>query len=858
KVHVNAITTKGLREVAQSEVLVRAGDLAAEMALPFPPTLVVQDIAPPVITKAEVNFGTDVLNPHPQIVMTVQNLLLEEPKFRGASTLGMNLSDLYVTLEIGGRDTFGPDGTATLVGGRDIRIHGDELQLDSQGHLLARIPAGAMVGSAYITVTRPMDAPTNGKLQRQEYTSNPAQVIPLGRYAFVANGGNDTISAIDTAHVQTFVDGNNSTSQKLSPIEVARIPLGVGLLTPPTHLAPRKLAVTPDGTRVYATLDGANRIAVIDAVALQEVDVKPDETALPTDSPQETARKQATHGLQEIELPTGARPFQAVIDAAGKRLYVTDSVAGMVYVVDVDPFSPKFHQLVQRISLGSDMWGEAIAPLGLRGAAISADGQRLYVLAPVRTLFGAYSGEQGRIATIYLQPPTGSGYKEGPVFDSRLPNAVIKTAGPEPYDITATDDPNVLLFVDRSADKNGFGVLRRVVPSKGQEYVTTQYIDLTTFGMIPRLVEGRSTQAFGVSNAQGVTFVPANTYSAFLKDDTHPNGGAPHPSYAFITGYNKFSPEDPKHDPALAPYLAYNPTFTQEVTQFVMVWQPTPDNPSQDGFWRHQEVKVQKAVTVPVGAGGNVGIIRNPLGSFGNLIDRPRIVAATDPVMAGFPDNLAVSPLTNLIITPYQAKNMVAAYDAVQIVGSIEHEVVAQKQPLAKWSQWEENPAIPDELSLLLRGKYSTIPINSLNRAIDIAGDFHFFQDTDGGIGYGVSTKGPTGETPNAFAPLTVGRLPRGVAVQPASTGDIVSLQPTPYNVQPSFEAFPNEPLQLPSGVQSTVEAQTGLLRVIDLANLRSVLAVQTEDLAIRRGRGFELLGRAPGAEPRGCSLAAA
>ena len=53
-------------------------------------------------------------------------------------------------------------------------------------------------------------------------------------------------------------------------------------------------------------------------------------------------------------------------------------------------------------------------------------------------------------------------------------------------------------------------------------------------------------------------------------------------------------------------------------------------------------------------------------------------------------------------------------------------------------------------------------------------------------------------------------------------------------------------------------EGGTGLLRVIDLANLRSVLAVQTEDLAIRRGRGFELLGRAPGAEPRGCSLAAA
>jgi hypothetical protein len=50
-------------------------------------------------------------------------------------------------------------------------------------------------------------------------------------------------------------------------------------------------------------------------------------------------------------------------------------------------------------------------------------------------------------------------------------------------------------------------------------------------------------------------------------------------------------------------------------------------------------------------------------------------------------------------------------------------------------------------------------------------------------------------------------------------------------------------------------EGETGLLRIFDLANVRSVLAIQTEDLAIRRGDGFELIGRAAAAEPRGCSL---
>ena len=49
----------------------------------------------------------------------------------------------------------------------------------------------------------------------------------------------------------------------------------------------------------------------------------------------------------------------------------------------------------------------------------------------------------------------------------------------------------------------------------------------------------------------------------------------------------------------------------------------------------------------------------------------------------------------------------------------------------------------------------------------------------------------------------------------------------------------------------------TGVLRIFDLANLGSVLALQTQDLAIRRENGFELIGRDPAALPRGCSRSA-
>jgi hypothetical protein len=53
-------------------------------------------------------------------------------------------------------------------------------------------------------------------------------------------------------------------------------------------------------------------------------------------------------------------------------------------------------------------------------------------------------------------------------------------------------------------------------------------------------------------------------------------------------------------------------------------------------------------------------------------------------------------------------------------------------------------------------------------------------------------------------------------------------------------------------------EGESGLIRVFDLANVYSVMAVQTEDLGIKRGNTFEWLGRSQHAESRGCSLLSA
>ncbi len=50
-------------------------------------------------------------------------------------------------------------------------------------------------------------------------------------------------------------------------------------------------------------------------------------------------------------------------------------------------------------------------------------------------------------------------------------------------------------------------------------------------------------------------------------------------------------------------------------------------------------------------------------------------------------------------------------------------------------------------------------------------------------------------------------------------------------------------------------KGKAGVLRHFDLANRGSVIAIQTEDLGRAVGGGFELLGRAPQATLRGCSL---
>jgi len=90
---------------------------------------------------------------------------------------------------------------------------------------------------------------------------------------------------------------------------------------------------------------------------------------------------------------------------------------------------------------------------------------------------------------------------------------------------------------------------------------------------------------------------------------------------------------------------------------------------------------------------------------------------------------------------------------------------------------------------------------------------------------------------------------------EPASTLAAHPHQPNLPNRDFCFPPWARAQIISPENGHEVGEGETGLIRVFDLANAYSVMAIQTEDLGVRRANGFNLVGRAPVAEPRGCSL---
>ncbi len=72
------------------------------------------------------------------------------------------------------------------------------------------------------------------------------------------------------------------------------------------------------------------------------------------------------------------------------------------------------------------------------------------------------------------------------------------------------------------------------------------------------------------------------------------------------------------------------------------------------------------------------------------------------------------------------------------------------------------------------------------------------------------------------------------------------------YQEPPWLRVIPVDAVTL----QPVATGDIGIARIVDLGNVDSAVAIQTQDRVRRVADGVELLGRAPGAPARGCSLA--
>ena len=190
---------------------------------------------------------------------------------------------------------------------------------------------------------------------------------------------------------------------------------------------------------------------------------------------------------------------------------------------------------------------------------------------------------------------------------------------------------------------------------------------------------------------------------------------SPDGEYAFVTGYNRYIQGVLSHDP-----------------------NENPNNP----------------------AGGNIGIIKDPLGP------APKLVGATRPIPMSWPDNLTLSPDGKVLYAAYRGNNFVMAFDVDQMIATVNDANFASK--------------------------LETTPVDDLNPAIDLRANYKMIKP---GIGWSDPVFGvPTGAT---NGPIATGGLPQGLE----SLGGLSLTLLTPIGSESDLTPEFTWKLEPPSGV---------------------------------------------------------
>ena len=591
----------------------------------------------PVLQSAELKFD----NNSPYISLRGSNFLND---FEGG--IGNRFEDLIVKFYVGGQVYEMPV------------IPGISRELDdNQFEIGVEIPVAVPVGQAKISVSRKQE-------RRIGVDINDIEVVELesdselrlshecAELALVSQRTADTISVIDVLGAGSVVEGTSSA-------DLLRAKISVG--TPDESDVPGELAATSNGTMAYVPLEESGKVAIVDLMALRQVDGMPE-----------------TPEVEPIALPEGATPMALTIDKQDEYAYIADKNGGKVYVLDINPDSDSYHQVVETIEL--ELNNESAQ---LREVAISADGRRLFVTA-------SYS----RIYVVNIDPndrPLDEESNERKWWQQI--GAVTATGA---MGLSATTDPLKMTFTSGQFDGQGFGALEIVNDDPLAFEATTKYTSLSLDVF---------WDYFDVDRGVAVTI---------MKDG----------SYAFVAGRDTIG-----------------------------------------------NTKINSR------EGGNIGIIKDPLG------DNPELVAATRPIPGSLTNNVVLSGDDKYLIGSYPTLSLGGAayvFDVEEMIETIE--------TLELKANGEDSDESPDYwLDSRNRGEGSVafdegskreatfgdlekVPIDDINPDISVAADFEII----GGNWVNQFTFGVPEGTQRS--PIGIGGSPMGLTS--VSVRDVAELRP--------------------------------------------------------------------------------
>ena len=324
-------------------------------------------------------------------------------------------------------------------------------------------------------------------------SSNPVEAQP---FAYVTNFTSATVSVIDigTNTVVATVpvgslprrlaitpDGTRAYVGNQSSNTVSVIDIGTNTVvaTVPVGNTPIGVAITPDGSRAYVTNVSSNTVSVIDigmntVVAIVPfggqplgVAITPDGTrAYVTNISSNTVSVIAT-GTNTVvaSVPVGSRPFRIAITPDGTRAYVTNLSSNNVSVIATGT-----NTVVATVPVGNTPVGVAITPDGSRAYVANVNSNTVSVIA---------TGTNTVVATV----PVGN----TPVGVAITPDgsrAYVTNISSNTISVIATGTNTVVATVPVGSQPFGVAITPLTTPQEATQDLINEVTDLVAAGSL--------------------------------------------------------------------------------------------------------------------------------------------------------------------------------------------------------------------------------------------------------------------------------------------------------------------------------------------------------------------------------------